>query len=759
MNTISNSDNTITSDFTLEPPDNQRLANLCGQFDEHLRQLEQRFGVEISNRGHQFRVIGLTHAVQSVTEILNQLYTATIDETLSPASVDLFSSESSVETLLKSSTINSTSENSTSEVVIRTRRRVVKDRGINQRKYLNNIVRHDINFGIGPAGTGKCIAYNTPVLTGKGLLPMAELASGLEIKQDSYAPCPTLVYGLDGPTYASHIYNGGVTATRKLYIRQGFTLEGTPEHPLLMMTPQGEVCWRRLDELHEGDYVGLMRGTNLFGTETRIDFHYTRHSNDSNRIAIDVNELTPDLAYFMGILVGNGRLTQKQVVVFTTRDQPLREFFLDMLKRLGLHSFQKTPYELRVESCQLYALLQYLGLSNVKAHQKQVPSSILRAPKTIWVAFLQGLFDTKGRVSKRDGIPSFSTSSQILAQRVQLMLLNLGIVAFLHRKETSKRLHYLLEMRGQEADNFFREVGFRLSRQQKLAQQHQVNIDVVPYPYVVSLVDVLRQLHTFPQALHKEFLDYRIARRAPSYAKLREIISLFSVIHPLRNRLQWLLDRNLFWSQVVENTPGQAQVYDLTVPQGHSFVAGGFVNHNTYLAVARAVEALEKEEVRRLVLVRPAVEAGEHLGFLPGDLAQKVDPYLRPLYDALYEMLGFERVAKLIERGMIEIAPLAFMRGRTLNGAFIILDEAQNTTTEQMKMFLTRIGFGSTAVVTGDVTQSDLPHSAPSGLRHIIEILKDIEGISFTYFGHKDVVRHPIVARIIKAYECAERKA
>jgi len=164
LNTISNSDNTITGDFTLEPPDNQRLANLCGQFDEHLRQLEQRFTVEISNRGHQFRVIGLTHAVQSVTEILNQLYTATIDEALSPASVDLFSSESSVETLLKPSTINSTSE---SEVVIRTRRRVVKDRGINQRKYLNNIVRHDINFGIGPAGTGKCIAHNTLVLTGK----------------------------------------------------------------------------------------------------------------------------------------------------------------------------------------------------------------------------------------------------------------------------------------------------------------------------------------------------------------------------------------------------------------------------------------------------------------------------------------------------------------------------------------------------------------------------------------------------------------
>ncbi len=177
----------------------------------------------------------------------------------------------------------------------------------------------------------------------------------------------------------------------------------------------------------------------------------------------------------------------------------------------------------------------------------------------------------------------------------------------------------------------------------------------------------------------------------------------------------------------------------------------------SYLAVACAVDALEQELIRRLILVRPAVEAGERLGFLPGDLAQKVDPYLRPLYDALYEMLGFERVGKLIERQVIEVAPLAYMRGRTLNDSFIILDEAQNTTIEQMKMFLTRIGFGSTAIVTGDITQIDLPRDNQSGLRHIIDILKDVEGISFTFFDSKDVVRHPIVARIINAYEKAER--
>lgn len=173
----------------------------------------------------------------------------------------------------------------------------------------------------------------------------------------------------------------------------------------------------------------------------------------------------------------------------------------------------------------------------------------------------------------------------------------------------------------------------------------------------------------------------------------------------------------------------------------------------TWLAVACAVEALKDEQVKRILLVRPAVEAGEKLGFLPGDLAQKVDPYLRPLYDALYEMLGFEHVTKLIEKSVIEIAPLAFMRGRTLNNAFIILDESQNTTREQMKMFLTRIGFGSTAVITGDTTQVDLPRGQHSGLVHAAAVLHKVTGIGFTRFDARDVVRHPLVQRIVEAYD------
>ena len=202
--------------------------------------------------------------------------------------------------------------------------------------------------------------------------------------------------------------------------------------------------------------------------------------------------------------------------------------------------------------------------------------------------------------------------------------------------------------------------------------------------------------------------------------------------------------------------PNQRRYLERIANNDINFGVGPAGTGKTFLAVACAVDALESDRVQRIVLVRPAVEAGERLGFLPGDLAQKVDPYLRPLYDALYEMMGFEKVGRLIERNVIEVAPLAYMRGRTLNDAYVILDEAQNTTPEQMKMFLTRIGFGSRAVITGDLTQIDLPSKMPSGLKQAIGLLRDVDGVGQTFFDARDVVRHPIVRRIVEAYERAD---
>lgn len=269
---------------------------------------------------------------------------------------------------------------------------------------------------------------------------------------------------------------------------------------------------------------------------------------------------------------------------------------------------------------------------------------------------------------------------------------------------------------------------------------------------VTAAADILRSLYVDtapmrgqiqdiePEQIHLAIKEARVleqsAESVPEYGKAVNIKTKRGVIKP--------------------RTPNQAQYIANILDHDITFGVGPAGTGKTYLAVAAAVDALERQEIRRILLTRPAVEAGEKLGFLPGDLSQKVDPYLRPLYDALFEMLGFEKVEKLIERNVIEVAPLAYMRGRTLNDAFIILDESQNTTIEQMKMFLTRIGFNSKAVITGDVTQIDLPRNTKSGLRHAIEVLVDVEEISFNFFHSEDVVRHPVVARIVNAYEAWE---
>ncbi|EOV0905140.1 PhoH family protein [Edwardsiella piscicida] len=268
-------------------------------------------------------------------------------------------------------------------------------------------------------------------------------------------------------------------------------------------------------------------------------------------------------------------------------------------------------------------------------------------------------------------------------------------------------------------------------------------------PCVRAAVDILKHLYVDtapvrgqtgdidPEQIHLALKESRVLEQAaehvPDYGKAIHIKTKRGLIKP--------------------RTPNQAQYIANILDHDITFGIGPAGTGKTYLAVAAAVDALERQEIRRILLTRPAVEAGEKLGFLPGDLSQKVDPYLRPLYDALFEMLGFERVEKLMERNVIEVAPLAYMRGRTLNDAFIILDESQNTTIEQMKMFLTRIGFNSKAVITGDITQVDLPRSQKSGLRHAIEVLSPVQEISFNFFHSEDVVRHPVVARVVMAYE------
>ncbi|MDD9340631.1 PhoH family protein [Providencia heimbachae] len=297
-----------------------------------------------------------------------------------------------------------------------------------------------------------------------------------------------------------------------------------------------------------------------------------------------------------------------------------------------------------------------------------------------------------------------------------------------------KQLERRLAVEINRRDNRFKLSGKPLNVQAASKILRQLYVDTSPIRGVIPDID--------PENIHLAILDSRVLEQAadsvPDYGKAVNIKTKRGVIKP--------------------RTPNQAQYIANILDHDITFGIGPAGTGKTYLAVAAAVDALERQEVRRIMLTRPAVEAGEKLGFLPGDLSQKVDPYLRPLYDALFEMLGFEKVEKLIERNVIEVAPLAYMRGRTLNDAFIILDESQNTTIEQMKMFLTRIGFNSKAVVTGDITQVDLPRGSKSGLRHAIEVLSNVDDLSFNFFHSEDVVRHPVVAKVVIAYEAWEEQ-
>ncbi|MBA3321727.1 MAG: PhoH family protein [Pyrinomonadaceae bacterium] len=638
----------------------------------------------------------------------------------------------------------------------------VAPKSANQRRYIEAIQNSDVVFGVGVAGTGKCIAGDSLVLTGRGMIEIETLGAG--VGDDKYVTTDIAVSGLAGVEAASHIYSGGESDTLRVTTRFGFSIETTPEHPLLVLNADGALKWRPAEQLRRGDVLALQRGQRMFGQDSSVAFKYQPNGPaDRSSKPVGLDRIDEPFAYMMGVLTGDGCLTFRNRVILSSADASIVSAFHEMASRLGLHAFRNggdRRYDHIIASSRLYQLLAHLGLSMGKAGTKRIPRSILCAPETIVASYLRGLFDADGTVEKRDGVVSLSSVSEKLIKQAQIVLLNFGIVAARAikrgRYQGQPHVSHLLTMAGAEAERFHELIGFALERKRirRLTKRANPNIDVLPH-LGAHLSAALRGT-VFTRAEHQLFADYRRGDRRPSYAKLGQLIQILHT-HDVRNdslsHLRELHDRHLLFVEIIDLKPSRERVYDLTVPGTHSFIANGFVNHNTYLGVAMAVQALMQKQVSRIVLARPAVEAGEKLGFLPGDLQDKVDPYLRPLYDALFDLIDAERVTKMLEKRVIEVAPLAFMRGRTLQDAFIILDEAQNTTSEQMKMFLTRIGFGSKAVITGDVTQIDLPTGKRSGLIEAERVLAGVEGIEFVYFTDKDVVRHRLVQLIIRAYE------
>ena len=647
-----------------------------------------------------------------------------------------------------------------SDTIVTTERgKPIGPRTAGQKEYVDALRRDEMVFAIGPAGTGKCIAADSLVLTEGGLRPIGELGRGMEAGQTREIALK--IAGLEGVEAASHLYCGGQSETLRFQTRLGFEIETTPEHPLLVLSG-GELKWRRAQELQLGDVVALRRATGLWGDQTQVNFRAQTSPQAHGSRPVNLEKLDKSLAYIMGVLTGDGCLRGRNIVSLATRDAPLVRDFEALAARFGSHVFRsQTPDSCDYSICssQLQQLLLHLGMSAGEAGENCVPRAILAAPAALVAAFLRGLFDADATVEKRDGAIVYSTVSPHLARQVQTLLLNMGIVAAraVKRGRYLGRVHLsqLLTVTGENARTFDDLIGFGLQRkrERRVIKRFNPNVDLVPGCALKLSAAV--QSTTLSRAQHK-FHDYRIERRTPSHDKGSELVGLLEDNDATTATLepqQELVPQNFLLLPITSIMPGNAPVFDLTVPGSHSFVANGFVNHNTYMAVAAAVAALKNKQVARVILTRPAVEAGERLGFLPGDLEAKIDPYLRPLYDALYDMIDMEKAGKLFERKVIEVAPLAYMRGRTLNDAFVILDEAQNATGAQMKMFLTRMGFGSRMVITGDVTQTDLPRGEESGLKAAARVLPGVKGISFVYLGQADVVRHNLVQRVIEAYD------
>ena len=623
-----------------------------------------------------------------------------------------------------------------SDVLVTTERgKPIGPRTAGQKIYVDALRSSEMVFAIGPAGTGKCIAADSLVLTQRGMLPIGDIGAGLDEEEEAFINLN--VWGRDGLERAAGVYCGGESDTLRFTTRWGFEIETTPEHPLLRLDADGELRWTRADELREDDIVALSRGARLFGTHTKVDFAPVIPQHDHCSAPVKLAELDEEFAYFMGIMVGDGCLTAHNRVLLSSGDAAIVALFERIAARFDLTVYANNhrPHDYAIASSQLKALLIHLGLSEGKAATKRVPAAILRAPQAIVAAFLRGLFDADGSIDKRDGAVTFSTVSLRLARQVQTILLNFGIAAARAvkngRYQGAAHRSQLLTIAGAEAQRFHELIGGSAN---EFAARPLQAAELSAFADT-SQAQQRRTVHRSPGLVVSAKADNSAAcsgLAANSFAEPEDNYLLL----PIRS---------------IETS--RAPVYDLTVPGSHSFVANGFINHNTYMAVAAAVAALKNKQVARIILTRPAVEAGERLGFLPGDLEAKIDPYLRPLYDALYDLLDMEKAQKLFERKVIEIAPLAYMRGRTLNDAYVILDEAQNATGPQMKMFLTRLGFGSRMVITGDVTQTDLPRGEESGLKAAARVLPGVKGVEFVFLGQADVVRHNLVQRIIEAYD------
>src|SRR5438093_1637747 len=552
---------------------------LFGTHDENLRFLEDTLKVRIKTNGSELLVEGAEPGVETVAQIFDQLGGLMKD------GYALASGDVRLAAQLLSQDGGVRLRDYLMKAAVRGGKKVVVPRSLNQRAYLEQIEAHDMVFGIGPAGTGKCLSSESLVLTDRGMLEIGQLASGMQSGQA--IPIDVTIHGVEGPERATRFYDGGESDTLRVTTRLGYAIEATPEHRLLVLEVDGQLAWRKADALRVGDTVALQRGQRLFGDRVGLGWTARLNPHDHCSKPVSVETLDAELAYVVGLLVGDGCLTERNRVIFTSADPEAVACFRALAARLGLHVFPNhaRPYDHVIASSGLYLLLERLGLSLGTAHTNRIPQAILAAPEPIVASFLSGLFDADGTVERRDGVVTFSTVSSRLAQEVQTVLLNFGVVAArgIKRGRYQGPVHYSerLTITGVEAERFDALIGFRLERKRRLRKLKTANTNVDVIPFLASTITTAVRSTTLSHKDHKVFDDYRRGRRKPSYAKLEYLVALLEErgastvsLQPLKE----VLSQQLLFLEVVEIAPSRAHVYDLTVPETHSFVANGFVN-------------------------------------------------------------------------------------------------------------------------------------------------------------------------------------
>lgn len=616
-----------------------------------------------------------------------------------------------------------------------------------QREACRTIKYNTVTFLGGPAGTAKCISGDSLVLTESGLQRIDALVT--VDSPDSYAETSFRVASPHGGmALVTHLYNGGLKHTRKIRNNFGMSIEASTEHPLLTINSMGCMEWRKSSDLAAGDYIAVARGNNVFGDLSEVD-------------GFKIDE---DFGYYAGILTGEGGLTLRDRISLTSVDDYTINEFYRISHKYDM-SVHKKDIAYSVYSRSFSNKLSSLGVERVKSPDRSVPWTILGARREVILSFLRGIFDTDGYVTRITGEVGIKLSSEVLVDQIQLLLLNLGIVSTKITEKPKKVGAFKLKVTGRDCDLFFEATGFGLKRGQTLIGQTIRNTGKDVVPNIGAYILRARSRQRTPGEILKKLLDYIASRYVPSYGKLGELVEALNYEYPERENLCHILDTNFLWTKIVSVENSENYVYDLAVDETHSFVANGFVNHNTFLAVGMMMDALRNGDVEKGVISRPSVEAGATQGFLPGGFKEKMDPFMRPIYDCMEYFVGREATRYMVEEGIVEILPFQVMRGRTLSDAFVVLDETQNATDKQLRLALTRIGFGSKMVVTFDKDQIDLDtKNDPSLVSCIedimmfrktsteVEEIKRREHIGYFEFSMKDIVRAPIVLDILGIY-------